>query len=85
MTSVEGRNANRRVAILVLEEVAPGATVTAGSSVNPTAGARRGRTGRCEQRLVIGYYRRVPPAALEKTVLVKEPAKAEAKEPPPSE
>ena len=35
--SVEGRNANRRVAILVLEEIAPPSTLSAASSANPAA------------------------------------------------
>jgi chemotaxis protein MotB len=81
--SVEGRNANRRVAILVLEEIAPPATLSAGGSANPTAGAAGAVTadaGGPENRLPSNE----PAAALEKTVLVKEPAKAEAKEPPPS-
>jgi chemotaxis protein MotB len=82
-TSVEGRNANRRVAILVLEEIAPASTLSAGSSANPTAGAAGAVTvdaAAPDNRLLSNE----PAAVLEKTVLVKEPAKAEAKEPPPS-
>ena len=82
-TSVEGRNANRRVAILVLEEIAPASTLSAGSSVNPTAGAAGvdpADAAAPGNRLLSDEAT----AALEKTVLVKEPAQAEAKEPPPS-
>jgi chemotaxis protein MotB len=82
-TSVEGRNANRRVAILVLEEIAPASTLSAGSSVNPTAGAAGvdpAVAAAPDNRLLSDEAT----AALEKTVLVKEPAQAEAKEPPPS-
>jgi chemotaxis protein MotB len=82
-TSVEGRNANRRVAILVLEEIAPASTLSAGSSVNPTAGAAGvdpADAAAPDNRLLSDEAT----AALEKTVLVKEPAQAEAKEPPPS-
>ena len=81
--SVEGRNANRRVAILVLEEIAPASTLSAGSSVNPTAGAAGVDTADAaapDNRLLSDQ----PTAALEKTVLVKEPAQAEAKGAPPS-
>jgi chemotaxis protein MotB len=81
--SVEGRNANRRVAILVLEEIAPPSTLSAGSSANPTAGAPGAVTADAagaDNRLLSNE----PAAALEKTVLMKEPANAEAKEPPPS-
>jgi chemotaxis protein MotB len=80
--SVEGRNANRRVAILVLEEIAPPSTLSAGSAANPTAGAAGAVTADAA-----GADNRVlsnePAAALEKTVLVKEPANAQATEPPP--
>ena len=82
-TSVEGRNANRRVAILVLEEIAPASTLSAGSSVNPTAGAAGADTADAaapDNRLPSDQ----PTAGLEKTVLVKEPAQAETKGPPPS-
>jgi chemotaxis protein MotB len=80
--SVEGRNANRRVAILVLEEIASPSTLSAGSSANPTAAAAGAVTADAagpDNRLLSNE----PAAALEKTVLVKEPANAEAKEPPP--
>ncbi len=78
--SVEGRNANRRVAILVLEEIAPPSTLSAASSANPAAGAGvvTADATAPDDRLPSSESA----AALEKTVLVKEPAKAEAKEPP---
>jgi len=84
--SVEGRNANRRVAILVLEEVSPGGAVTARApdSQTPAAGASGVETAdgsSAGNRLLW----RVPPAALDKTVLVKDQAKPAIKEPPPSE
>ncbi len=81
--SVEGRNANRRVDILVLEEVAPPSTLSAAGSANPTAGATGAVTADAagpDNRLLSNE----PAAASEKTVLVKGPANAEAKEPPPS-
>ena len=82
--SAEGRNANRRVAILVLEEVAPGAPVTARAPDNQTAAG-----GAADVELADGssagnrLLSRVPPAALDKTVLVKDQAKPAIKEPPP--
>jgi chemotaxis protein MotB len=84
--TVEGRNANRRVAILVLEEVAPGAPVTARAPDHQPANAGAAGTeiadaGSSGNRLLW----RVPPAALDKTVLVKDQAKPAIKEPPPSE
>ena len=92
--SVEGRNANRRVAILVLEEIAPASTLSAGSSVNPTAGAAGAGAADAPAAAGAGTADAAAPdnrllsdqptAALEKTVLVKEPAQAEAKAPPPS-
>ncbi len=69
--SAEGRNANRRVAILVLEEVAPGAAVTArATAATPAvagAGVEMADASSAANRLVS----RVPPAELEKTVLTK--------------
>ena len=48
--TAEGRNANRRVAILVLEAVAPGAPVTATADGDGRPRPRRGRNGRCGGR-----------------------------------
>jgi chemotaxis protein MotB len=78
--SSEGRNANRRVVVLVLEEVAPGATMTLRTTdqTPDTAapGVEMADASSAENRLLY----RMPAATLEKTVLVKAPAK-----PPPIE
>ena len=77
--TVEGRNANRRVAVLVLEEVSPGAVVTVRSDSQVPAAAAPGvgiaDASSAENRLV----ERVSPAALEKTVLMKDQANTEIK------
>jgi hypothetical protein len=74
--SSDGRNANRRVAVLVLEAVPPGDPVAAKSTAeNPGAtapdaaapGVETADAGSATDRLAY----RVAPAALEKTVLVK--------------
>ena len=73
--SADGRNANRRVAILVLEQVAPGATMTVRSNgqtpqtVPPDVELADGSIA--ANRLLS----RVPPADLDKTVLVKDQVK----------
>jgi chemotaxis protein MotB len=71
-TSAEGRNANRRVAVLVLEAVAPGEATTARITPDtPTAaapGVELADGGSATNRLLV----RVPPDSLEKTVLMKE-------------
>jgi chemotaxis protein MotB len=68
--STDGRNANRRVAILVLEEVAPGAVLTARSNDKTphtaAPGVELADAGTPGNRLLS----RVAPAELEKTVLV---------------
>jgi chemotaxis protein MotB len=70
--SPEGRNANRRVAILVLEQVSPGSTVTVRSNggtprtVPPDVQLADGSTA--GNRLLS----RVPIADIDKTVLVKD-------------
>ena len=78
--TIEGRNANRRVVVLVLEEVSPGAPVTARAADQTpgtaTPGVQIADGSSAENRLLY----RVPPAALETTVLVKETVK-----PPPDE
>jgi chemotaxis protein MotB len=67
----EGRNANRRVAILVLEAVSPGSAVTpksAGeSTAAPAPGVETADAGSATDRLLY----RVAPTALENTVLIK--------------
>src|SRR5580692_10307693 len=70
-TSAEGRNANRRVAVLVLEAVVPGeantARVTPDTPTTAAPGVDLADGGSATNRLVV----RVPPEALEKTVLMK--------------
>ena len=67
----EGRNANRRVVVLVLEEVAPGAPLTVRTTDQTPSEAAPGvdlaDAGSSANRLI----ERVPPASLD-TVLVKE-------------
>ena len=73
--TAEGRNANRRVAILVLEAVSPGDPMTARASAAVPADAVPGTAiadaGSATNRLLW----RVQPADLAKTVLVKDEAK----------
>jgi hypothetical protein len=77
----DGRNANRRVVVLVLEEVAAGATVTARTTdqtpQNAAPGVDIAESSEAANRLLA----RVPPAELEKTVLVKVQAPAPNAEP----
>jgi chemotaxis protein MotB len=79
--TTEGRNANRRVAVLVLEAVSPGAPVTAraGDQTPDTAapGVAVADAGSAGNRLLY----RVPAEALEKTVLVKEQPKPTNEQP----
>jgi chemotaxis protein MotB len=80
----EGRNANRRVVVLVLEEVSAGATMTARTTdqtPETATGVELADSSSAANRLVY----RVPPATLEKTVLVKEPVKPPPNEQPTSE
>ncbi len=77
--TVEGRNANRRVSILVLESVAPGNPVTVNTDGQPSAPAGSSDVAiadadGAENRLLW----RVQPAELSKTVLVKDQSKADA-------
>jgi chemotaxis protein MotB len=78
--TVDGRNANRRVVVLVLEEVAAGATVTARTTdqtpAEATLGVDLAESSTAANRLLS----RVPPAALDKTLLIKDQTK-----PPPAE
>jgi chemotaxis protein MotB len=82
-TSADGRNANRRVAVLVLEEVAPGAVVTARTTdrtpQTAAPGVQTADSSSAKNRLLW----RVPPEEIAKTVLVKDQAKSDGKEPPP--
>jgi len=81
----EGRNANRRVVILVLEEVSAGApmTVRTTDETPETAapGVEMADSSSATNRLMF----RLPPADLGKTVLVKEEAKALPSEQPNTE
>jgi chemotaxis protein MotB len=81
----EGRNANRRVVVLVLEAVSPGAPVTARTTDQTPQTAAPGvdlaDASSAGNRLLY----RMPPETLEKTVLVKEPVKPQPNEPPPNE
>jgi chemotaxis protein MotB len=83
--TAEGRNANRRVVVLVLEEVIPGAPTTARATDQTPAAAAPGvelaGASTAENRLLY----RMPPETLEKTVLVKEPAKPQQNEKPNTE
>jgi chemotaxis protein MotB len=76
----EGRNANRRVVVLVLEEVSPGAPVTARTTDQTPETAAPGVELADSSSAANRLLYRVPPADLEKTVLVKEPEKT-----PPNE
>jgi chemotaxis protein MotB len=82
--SIEGRNANRRVAVLVLEAVLPSdATMARASEHLPETageGVQIAGAGSATNRLA----GRVSPAALERTVLMKAP-KAEPTEQPKPE
>lgn len=81
----DGRNANRRVVVLVLEEVSPGAPVTARATEDMPAtgvpGVEAAGGSTAENRLMY----RVPPAELESTVLMKEQPKPPSNEQPKAE
>jgi chemotaxis protein MotB len=68
----EGRNANRRVVVLVLEEVSAGAPVTARTTDQPPASATPGVEMADSSSAANRLLYRVPPASIEKTVLMKE-------------
>ncbi len=74
----EGRNANRRVVVLVLEEVVPGAPVTARATEHTPQTAAPGvdiaDSSTAGNRLLY----RMPPATLEQTVLVTGQVKPQA-------
>jgi chemotaxis protein MotB len=82
-SSAEGRNANRRVAVLVLEAVSPVEATTARITKNTpetvAPGVELADAGSATNRLLV----RVPPADLGKTVLMKE-VKSTATESPKS-
>ncbi|HXA36058.1 MAG TPA: flagellar motor protein MotD [Steroidobacteraceae bacterium] len=80
--TTEGRNANRRVVVLVLEEVAPGAPVTARTTDQTPEAAAPGvelaESSGATNRLMT----RTPPAALEQTMLIKSQTKSQQNEQP---
>jgi chemotaxis protein MotB len=70
-SSAEGRNANRRVAVLVLEAVSPEATTARTTTDTPQTvapGVELADAGSATNRMLV----RVPPADLDKTVLLKD-------------
>jgi len=79
--SAEGRNANRRVAVLVLEAVTPADATTARITTSTPAtiapGVELADGGSATNRLAV----RVPPEDLEKTVLMKEVKSTETESP----
>jgi len=81
--SAEHRNANRRVAVLVLEAVSPGDATTARESeqtpVTDGEGVQTADGGSATNRLA----GRVSPASLEKTVLMKESPAQPPEQPKP--
>ena len=84
----EGRNANRRVAILVLEEVSPGGAVTVRANDQTPKDAAPGVQTADSSSAANRLLWRVPVAEIDKTVLVKTPvtppgAIPAGKEPPP--
>jgi chemotaxis protein MotB len=68
----EGRNANRRVVVLVLEEVSPGAPVTARTTDQTPESAAPGVDMADSSSGANRLMYRVPPASIENTVLMKE-------------
>jgi chemotaxis protein MotB len=75
--TTEGRNANRRVVVLVLEEVSPGAPVTARTTDKTLASAAPGVDMADSSTTANRLMYRVPPAAIEKTVLMSPQPKPE--------
>jgi chemotaxis protein MotB len=81
--TTEGRNANRRVAILVLEEVSPGGAVTVRANDQTPKDAAPGVQTADSSSAANRLLWRVPVADIDKTVLAKTPATPQGKEPPP--
>jgi chemotaxis protein MotB len=81
----EGRNANRRVVILVLEEVSAGAPMTVRTTDETPETAAPGVEMADSSSATNRLMYRVPPAEMGKTVLVKEQAKALPSEQPNTE
>jgi hypothetical protein len=78
----EGRNANRRVVVLVLEQVSPGAPMTTIADEHTPGAAENGVELADGSSGANRLMYRVPTEALEKSMLVKEPAKPPADEQP---
>jgi chemotaxis protein MotB len=76
--SSEGRNANRRVAVLVLEAVSPGDAVAVKSTGESPAAAAPGVEAADAASATDRLAYRVAPAAMDKTVLVKPKAESKA-------
>jgi len=81
----EGRNANRRVVILVLEEVSAGAPMTVRTTDETPETAAPGVEMADSSSATNRLMYRLPPAELGKTVLVKEQVKAPPSEQPNTE
>ncbi len=81
----EGRNANRRVVVLVLEAVAPGAPFTARTTDQTPETAAPGVEMADSSSAANRLLYRVPPVDLDKTVLLKEQVKPEPNEQPKAE
>ena len=83
----EGRNANRRVAILVLEAVAPGQATTAEATEHTPATAAPGVEMADGSSAGNRLLPRIEPAALQTTVLQKgnKPTTTETTHPPPQQ
>jgi chemotaxis protein MotB len=78
--TAEGRNANRRVVVLVLEAVAPGATVTARTTEQTPASATPGVELADSSNAANRLLYQVPPGDIERTVLMKERTKPTSNE-----
>src|ERR1700720_492886 len=81
----EGRNANRRVVVLVLEEVSPGAPVTARTTDQTPGTAAPGVDLADSSGATNRLLARMPPESLGTTVLVKEQAKPQPSDQPKPE
>jgi chemotaxis protein MotB len=82
--TIEGRNANRRVAILVLEAVAPGEPVVARAPAPISPEDSHGITPADASDAANRLLWQVPPADLAKTVLVKDHTAAATDAPAPA-
>ncbi|HEV7610490.1 MAG TPA: flagellar motor protein MotD [Steroidobacteraceae bacterium] len=83
--TVEGRNANRRVVVLVLEEVAPGAPVTVRTTDQTPQSALPGVELADSSNAANRLLARASPATVEKTLLIKDQAKPQPNEQPKPE